>query len=173
MLNSLYGKFGTSLVVSSKSPVIEEGVVHYKLNKEEIKEGLYIPIASFCTSYAREKTIRTSQAITDYSLKKYGKDLYVYSDTDSIHSLLSEEELKEFCDIDDFELGKWALEGRFKKAKFIRQKCYIEEIEGKIKITCAGLPKSCYDFVTWDNFKTGFTCRWKINIHSRKAVESY
>ncbi len=79
MLNSLYGKFGTSLVVNSKSPEIIDGVVHYKLNKEEIKEGLYIPIASFCTSYAREITIRTSQSITDYSIAKYGYDKYVYS----------------------------------------------------------------------------------------------
>lgn len=113
MLNSLYGKFGTSLIVNSKSPIIVDGVVHYTLNKEEIKEGLYIPIASFCTSYAREITIRTSQAITDYSIEKYGVDKYIYSDTDSIHSLLTEEELKEFCHIDDFELGAWACERTF------------------------------------------------------------
>lgn len=24
------------------------------------------------------------------------------------------------------------------------------------------MPKSCYDFVTWDNFKTGFTCGGKL-----------
>lgn len=161
--------FGTSLVVGSKSPIIENGVVHYKLNEEEIKEGLYIPIASFCTSYAREITIRTSQAITDYSIKKYGKDLYVYSDTDSIHCLLPEDELRLFCHIDDYELGAWACEGKFTKAKFIRQKCYIELIDDKIKITCAGLPKNCYDYVTWENFKTGFTCRWQINLFTRKG----
>ena len=39
----------------------------------------------FITAYAREKTIRTSQAIKDYSIEKYGKDLSCYSDTDSIH----------------------------------------------------------------------------------------
>ena len=33
----------------------------------------------FITSYAREITIRTSQAIKDYSLNKYGIDLYCYS----------------------------------------------------------------------------------------------
>ena len=47
MLNSLYGKFATSLIVGSKHPVIEDGVVHYKMNEEEIKEGLYLPIRSF------------------------------------------------------------------------------------------------------------------------------
>ena len=43
--------------------------------------------------------------------------------------------------------------------KFIRQKCYLEEIDGKINITCAGMPKSCYSQVEWEKFKTGFTCR--------------
>ena len=48
--------------------------------------------------------------------------------------------------------------------KFIRQKCYLEEIEENINRTCAGMPKTCYDKVEWEKFKTGFTCRWKINI---------
>lgn len=43
--------------------------------------------------------------------------------------------------------------------KFVRQKCYLEEIEGKINITCAGMPKTCYSQVEWNKFKTGFTCR--------------
>lgn len=128
----------------------------------EKKKGLYIPVGSFITAYARNKTIRTSQAIKDYSIRKYGKDLYIYSDTDSIHTLLSIEELKQFCEIDDYELGKWKHEATFSKARFIRQKCYIEEIDNEIKITCAGLPSKCYDFVTWENFKTGFKCGGKL-----------
>lgn len=100
----------------------------------------------------------------DYSIKKYGKNLYCYSDTDSIHSLLDIEELKQFCNIDNVELGAWKHEGTFERAKFIRQKCYLEEIDNKINITCAGMPKSCYDYVTWDNFKTGFTCGGKLTF---------
>ena len=100
MLNSLYGKFATSLDATSKIPYLEDDVVHYKLGEKEEKEGLYIPIGAFITSYARELTIRTSQAIKDYSLSKYGKDMYIYSDTDSIHTLLPIEELNLFCDID-------------------------------------------------------------------------
>ncbi len=30
--------------------------------------------------------------------------MYVYSDTDSIHTMLPIEELKQFCDIDDVKL---------------------------------------------------------------------
>lgn len=105
MLNSLYGKFATSLDVQSKMPFLgEDEVVHYSLTEKEQKEGIYIPMGCFITAYAREKTIRTSQDIKDYSIQKYGQDMYIYSDTDSIHTLLSIEELKQFCDIDDIRL---------------------------------------------------------------------
>ena len=63
----------------------DDEIVHYRFTEKEIVDGIYIPIAAFITSYARELTIRTSQAIKDYSIEKYGKDLYYYSDTDSIH----------------------------------------------------------------------------------------
>lgn len=144
MLNSLYGKFATSLEVKSKVPYLSEnGVVKYLITEGEEKKGIYIPMGVFITSYAREKTIRTSGAIKEYSLKKYGKDLYCYSDTDSIHTLLPIEELKLFCDIDDVELGKWKHESSFEEAKFVRQKCYVEKFHGEYNITCAGLPKKC------------------------------
>ena len=135
----------------------------------EIKDGIYLPAGSFITAYAREKTIRTSQAIKDFSLKKYGVDKYIYSDTDSIHTTLSIEELKQFCDIDDVRLGAWKCEGSFTKAKFIRQKCYIEEIDGNIEITCAGMPKQCYKYVEWENFKTSFTCGGKLTFKHVKG----
>lgn len=170
MLNSLYGKFATSLDVQSKIPFLtEDDVVHYELSEEEQKDGLYLPIASFITAYAREKTIRTSQTIKTYSLEKYNQDMYIYSDTDSIHTMLPIEELKAFCDIDDVRLGAWKNEGFAKRAKFIRQKCYLEEIDGNIEITCAGMPKTCYKFVTWDNFKTGFTCGGKLTFKHIKG----
>ena len=163
MLNSLYGKFATSQDVQEKYPYIDErGIIKYELSEKTQKDGLYLPIACFITAYARDKTIRTSQSITDYSLKKYGEDKYIYSDTDSISTTLSIEEVKQFCDIDDFELGKWAHENTFENAKFIRQKTYLKKIDNEIHITCAGLPASCYDFVTWENFKEGFSCGGKL-----------
>lgn len=132
MLNALYGKFATSLDVQSKIPYLgEDEIIHYSLSPKEQKDGIYLPIGAFITAYAREKTIRTSQAIKDYSINKYGKDLYIYSDTDSIHSLLPIEELKLFCDIDPVRLGAWKHEGDFTKARFVRQKCYLEEIDRK------------------------------------------
>ena len=162
MLNSLYGKFATSLDVQSKIPYLEDDIVKYKLGSKGTKEGVYLPMGAFITAYARDKTIRTSQAIKDYSIKKYGKDMYCYSDTDSIHTLLPIEELKLFCDIDDVELGAWKHESSFTRAKFIRQKTYLEEFDGEINITCAGMPQRCYDQVTWDNFKEGLKVDGKL-----------
>ena len=163
MLNSLYGKYARSQDVQEKYPYLaDNGIIKYELSEKTKKDGLYLPVACFITAYARDKTIRTSQAITDYSIKKYGEDKYIYSDTDSISTTLSIDEVKQFCDIDDFELGKWAHENTFENAKFIRQKTYIKLIDNEIHITCAGMPETCYDFVTWDNFKEGFTCGGKL-----------
>lgn len=196
MLNALYGKFATSLDVQSKFPVLgEDDIIHYKLTEKSEKEGIYLPIGSFITAYAREKTIRTSQKIKEYSINKYEKDMYIYSDTDSIKTLLPIEELEQFCDIDDIRLGAWKNEGIAKRAKFVRQKCYLEEFQmtkkykgkinknnhyktnkklklklfRKLEITCAGLPKSCYEFVNWKNFKTGFSCGGKLTFKHIKG----
>lgn len=164
MLNSLYGRFAMGKEMQSKIPYYDEldELIHYKLSDIEMVDGLYLPIGIFITSYARNKTIRTSQAIKTYSIEKYGKDMYCYSDTDSVHTLLPIEELTKFCEIDDVKLGAWKHESHFTKARFIRQKCYLEMIDDEVKITCAGMPQSCYKYVEWEKFKTGFTCPGKL-----------
>ena len=65
--------------------------------------------------------------------------------------------------------GYWKNEGFATKGKFIRQKCYLEEIDGKMNITCAGMPKSCYSQVEWEKFKTGFTCGGKLTFKHVKG----
>ena len=170
MLNSLYGKYATSQDVMYKIPFLgDDEIVHYKFSEKERKDGLYIPIGSFITSYAREVTIRTSQDITNYSLEKYGVDMYVYSDTDSITTTLPIDEVEKFCKISDTKLGYWKHENTFKKAKFIRQKTYLKEIDDEIHITCAGMPKSCYSYVEWDSFKEGFSCEGKLRFSHLKG----
>ena len=164
MLNSLYGRFAVKKERQSKIPYYdeEEKMIKFYLSDITLTDGLYLPIGIFITSYARNKTIRTSQAIKTYSIEKYGKDLYYYSDTDSIHTGLSIEELTKFCEIDDVKLGYWKHESHFTKARFVRQKCYLEKIDGEVKITCAGMPPSCYKYVEWEKFKTGFSCPGKL-----------
>lgn len=165
LLNSLYGKLGLNPNIQSKYPVLDEnGVVKYKLNEKETRDPIYIPGAAFITALARNKTIRTSQIIKDYTIKNLGVDLYYYSDTDSIHTGFTDEKiLNEIIEIDDYKLGAWKLESRFKKAKFIRQKCYIEIGEDDEKnVTVAGLPKKLSPKVEFDNFKKGMQIDGKL-----------
>ena len=160
MLNSLYGKFGTNPLFRSKYPYIkDDGSVGYHLNESEIKDTIYCPVASFITSYARADIIRCSQAVRDYSIKKYGEDYYIYSDTDSIHCKeLSEEELSAIMEIDDYKLGAYKVESKFSEGKFIRQKCYVEvDYDGKINSTIAGCPKKLSKYINLKNFDTGFS----------------
>lgn len=161
MLNSLYGKFGTSITGRKKIPVLVDDDVRYITGEREAKAGVYLPIATFITSYARKYTIETCQSLRDYTLKHYGYDCFCYADTDSSHIIFDKnkiDELKQIINIDDYELGAWKHESSFKRAKFLRQKCYIEEdYDGKINVTVAGLPKRLGHLINFDNFKEGFT----------------
>ena len=160
MLNSLYGRFGLNPVVKTKYPYLgEDEIVHYGFYPTEERQPVYIPVASFITSYARLKTIESSQAIREYSKWRYGEDYYIYSDTDSIHlKYIDPEELANIIKIDEYELGAWKVESEFVRGKYIRQKCYIEESPtGEMNVTVAGLPKKLSNLVNFDNFKEGFT----------------
>ena len=160
MLNSLYGRFGISGNARQKMPYFEEGIVRFKLLPPETRETCYVAVAAFITSYGRLRTIETSQYIKDYTIKKYGEDRYYYSDTDSCHANLSDEDLEELKDIikiDDYKLGYWSKEAEFSEALFLRQKCYIERVDGKLNVTVAGLPKYLAPLITFENFKKGFT----------------
>lgn len=47
MLNSLYGKFSTSLETYGKIPRLEDGIVKYSRGEKETKKGLYLPVRCF------------------------------------------------------------------------------------------------------------------------------
>lgn len=172
MLNALYGKFALNPKVRSKIPFMDEEQdrVRYRFGEQEYRDPIYLPVGTFITSYARNKTIRSAQLVYDR---------FVYADTDSLH--LVGTEIPKELDIDETKLGAWDHELTFIRARYICQKRYLETYEttkkqlkemieeknihsrayfldGKIvqdKITCSGMPKSCYDQVTWDNFKVG------------------
>ena len=160
MLNNLYGKMATNPIGRQKAPVLKDGELHFLMLPTEERKPIYIPAATFITSYARKYIIETSQLIRDWSMKNKGYDAYVYSDTDSIHCLLDKsdlEALKEFIKIDPYELGAWDCESVWEAGRFLRQKCYIEKIDGKIEATVAGMPKKLAHLITFDNFNIGFT----------------
>lgn len=153
MLNALYGKFALNPSVQSKIPWYDNGVIKYKLGEKETREPIYIPVGTFITAWARYKTISSAQ-------KVYNR--FVYADTDSLH--LVGTEIPDMLEIDPVKLGAWKHESTFTRARFIRQKSYIEEIDGVLNITCAGMPDRCYKYVTWYNFHTGATYTGKLGM---------
>lgn len=159
MLNALYGKFALNPKVQSKIPYKDElGRVRYADDVEEMRDPIYIPMGTFITAYARYKTITSAQ-------KCY--DRFMYADTDSLHLLGTE--IPEGLEIHPTKLGAWDLEATFTRARFLRQKTYIEEIDGELHITCAGMPKKCYTHVTWDNFQVGQSFKGKLQLQHVKG----
>ncbi len=175
MLNALYGKFGTLPQVKSKIPYLDKnGVVEYKDSKPKEIDGVYLAMASFITSYSRARIIKAFQKVRDNYNAGISKARAYYTDTDSLHIELNGEDIETFLknsglEIDDTELGKFKVEGLFRNAKYLRTKCYYmdeykkpHEKEYRRKITVAGMPESCYDSVTLDNFKIGTTYHGKL-----------
>lgn len=189
MLNALYGKFALNPVVCSKIPYYSEGVIKYRNGEKETRDPIYIPVGTFITAWARYKTITSAQKVYN---------IFAYADTDSLHldlplppelSTMSNEELEKLTTadlqkyglpipddflIDPVALGAWKIESRFTRARFIRQKSYIEDWNSPetwdteaynkdlLNITCAGMPKECYKYVNWENFHEGATYKGKL-----------
>lgn len=190
MLNALYGKFALNPKVASKIPYLDEDkIVRYKTTEKKDRKPLYIPVGTFITAWARHKTITSAQKLSDG---------FLYADTDSVHleydlpesiKQLTPKELKnlttidlkqhgidlpEGFEVDPVKLGAWKLEMVFYRARYIRQKSYIEDMNppetwgtddydhSMLKITCAGMPASCHDLVTWENFIEGMEYNGKL-----------
>ena len=183
MLNSLYGKFATNPKARKKIPVIDnEGVVRYILDDPELREPVYTAMGAFITAYAREKTIRSAQAVYDR---------FIYADTDSLH--LIGYDVPEGLEVHPTHLGAWKNEGRFTNSKYLRAKTYMETMHevkkdslqtycklmqanhtewiyrepdgihaGITKVTCAGMPDNLKENVTYDNFTNGSTFAGKL-----------
>ena len=149
MLNSLYGKFGSAKDRRQKMPYLDDnGKVCYHVMNGRESPGGYLPIASFITSYCRDKIIRAAELCGDR---------FVYADTDSLH--ICGLEPIPGLDVDNNRLGAFKLEETFVRARFIRQKTYFEVIsEGgteRMDIKAAGMPKAAKQLVTEDNFHEG------------------
>lgn len=152
MLNSLYGKFATRIEVRGRKPVLmDDDVVHYVDLEPEERKPVYLPVGVFVTAYARFKTITSAQAVYDR---------FVYADTDSLHLLGTE--IPDVLDVDPYRLGAWKHESTFTRAKFLRAKCYTEEIGDSLSTHVAGMPSNVHSQVTLDNFDLGATYEGKL-----------
>lgn len=153
MLNGLYGKFGTNPKKRSKYPYYDDetNTIAYHLGAEEINNTGYVPVASFITSYCRDKIIRAAISCGER---------FVYADTDSIH-ILGDEEPN--IDIDNYRLGAFKLENKFVQSKYHRAKCYIESDEdGTMIKKCAGLPKEARELFDFDTMVEGQSFAGKL-----------
>lgn len=162
MLNSLYGKFGMNPKTRSKIPVYNrlEDRVQYVYGEWEERKPVYIPLASFVTAWARYQTITAAQSVYDR---------FMYADTDSLHLLGTE--IPPELDVDPVRLGAWKHEATFTRAKYLRAKSYVEEVDGKLNITCAGLPADCYDQVTFENFSENAVYTGKLRpVHTAGGI---
>lgn len=185
MLNALYGKFATSVTTCSKIPILEDDRVKYENGEVKVKNEssiLYIPVGAFITAYAREKTIRSGQKVFDKFIYADTDSLHLDMELPPELSELTNDDLEKMTtqdfinagvdfpedfEIDPYELGAWKVESRFFRGKYIRAKTYVEDWNRPetwntdkynkdiMNITCAGMPKSCYKHVTWENFLPG------------------
>ena len=119
-LNNLYGKFGQGIKFQSKKTVSNNGVLFFENIVNSGGESCYVPVAAFCTAYARRVTITACKA---------NFNRFCYADTDSLH--LQGLEPPTGVEIHPTKLGAWAVEGEYTKSKYVRQKTYVEEMTGK------------------------------------------
>lgn len=159
-LNSLYGKFATDPNVTGKVPYLkEDGSCGFMKGEEEYRDPIYTPMGIFITSWARYTTITAAQ-------KCY--DRIIYCDTDSMH-LAGTEIPENISDIiDPKKLGFWKHESTFQKGRFVRQKTYVEMIDGKLNVKCAGMPDRIKDKIK-EYYKRGL---WTIDDF-KKGLKSY
>ena len=160
MLNSLYGKTATNPNVTGKFPYYDNGIVRYEMGEPEWRKPVYTAAGAFITAWARDKTIRAAQG----NYKRF-----LYCDTDSIHLLGLEHPTN--IEIDRTELGAWKHEYDFTQAKFIRAKTYVEIVNEKTVVKCAGLPDGVKNQITLDNFNKGLQLEGKLRpIHTQGGI---
>lgn len=162
-LNSLYGKLASSTQVSTKYPVLEDGVVKYKRGEDDERPPVYTPAGVFITAYAREITIRAAQ-------ENY--DTFAYADTDSLHLITDTPPTN--LNIHKSDLGAWKHEYRFTSAFYVRAKAYLEKKEsGEYEAHFAGVPENVANALTFDDMKPGTVLdgEWLSERLGKEGVE--
>lgn len=162
-LNSLYGKFASNPNVTSKYPVLKDGVVKLVRGQDEKRPPVYTAVGVFITSYARDLTIRAAQA---------NYEVFAYADTDSLHLLT--EQVPETIDIHPTRMGAWKHEYNFDASFYIRPKAYLEHHSQSCPCKeckddgphftnrIAGLPEAISERMTFNDVKHGNILHGKL-----------
>jgi hypothetical protein len=152
-LNSLYGKFASNPNVTSKYPILENGVVRLRRGESETRDPVYTAAGAFITAWARDITIRAAQA---------NYHTFAYADTDSLHLL--QDNLPSTLTIHPSDLGAWKHEYDFQNAYYIRPKAYLEQkYDGHYVNRIAGLPISISETLTFSDLVEGKILHGKLN----------
>lgn len=162
--NSFYGKFGEDIIKEGKTPYHENDDIVYRLDRYDLQnEGKrkYLPVAIATTAWGRRQLVTLANELGDN---------FIYCDTDSVHilkggtSIIKDMAKDDKIKLSKTDLGAWDFEGHYDRARFLRSKCYYEQVNGLAPdVTLAGLPadphtgprskkRSC---VTWYNFHIG------------------
>lgn len=153
-INNLYGKFGTNPLKSEKIPigVTDKGIEYDIVNS--VSDPVYIPVGTFVTAYGRKNLLENVHNNWEY---------FEYCDTDSVHLSCKPDKAK--ITAIGTNLCEWKLESQWDKARFIRQKTYVEHIVWDDKAgfdidpyydwKCAGASPEVKALFTWDNFHSG------------------
>ena len=167
-LNSLYGKFASNPNVTSKVPVLEDGIVKLKRGDPDTRPPVYTAVGAFITAHARNLTISAAQA---------NYDCFAYADTDSLHLL--RKDVPDSIEVHPTKLGAWKHEYNFINAYYVRPKFYLEkkqeenEHNDECPLDCrvmhnyenriAGVPTSISETLTFDDLVEGKVLHGKLN----------
>lgn len=145
MLNALYGKFGSKILVREKNCHLVNGVNKFSNGDFQETDPNYVALSVFITSISRYDIISDAQ-------KNY--DSFIYADTDSLHLIKGNNDFD--LDVDPNKFGCWKLESECIKGKYLRSKLYMEQFkDGTIAIKGAGMTDEIKSQVTFDNFTFG------------------
>ena len=159
LINNIYGKFGTNCRGATKIPSLDiDGSTAFHMSDLEDMGNYYLPVAIAVTSYCHR--------LIDDAILKTGYDNFIYCDTDSVHTIGS---LPSDW-VDPKEIGKFKLEAVEPKSKYVRQKCYIYDENGKTKVTCCGMPDGLKNYLA-DNFKDTIYDEFRIGLSLQPSDE--
>lgn len=162
MQNSLYGKFGMNPNRRHKTPKWVGDILKWEIcHTVDMGDPVNVAVSAFITAYARKELIEGIKHCTNFA----------YCDTDSLHLYSVPGAAARFTGrIHKSDYGAWKLEYRWVRAKFLRQKTYIEESpDGKLHIAACGCPDSCHKYITYDNFRMGASYKGKLRTKMCKG----